>query len=350
MKINIYKPLAVQELGKRDNQEDCVYPSVGSATSGDSLFILCDGMGGHEHGEVASQTVCKCVSDYFRRHVMSVESFDDGMLMSALMSAYEELARYANKSGSRQMGTTLALLYFNAKGCVAAHIGDSRIYHLRPSTGNILYKSRDHSLVYDLYQAGEITYDEIKSFPQRNVITRAIMAGENRLVRPDIIHITNIKPGDYFYICSDGMMEQMDDDELLRVFASDNSDEVKRQILVDETSDNKDNHSAYIIHVSDVSMDIVDSNLADEEPTAKCNAMNIFPKEKVTTTDVKVVATGVKAKRRVHNNYLFVAIVCIVSLFIFGFVRCMNIRNGKVGKEKTEIIKNNKHHVIRHGK
>ena len=79
------------------------------------------------------------------------------------------------------MGTTLTLLYFACNGVTAAHIGDSRIYHIRPNVG-LLYQSRDHSLVYDLFQAGEISYEEMATFPQKNVITRAMSPGEEKIL------------------------------------------------------------------------------------------------------------------------------------------------------------------------
>jgi len=68
MRIKIYPPLAIQELGNRDNQEDYIYPAHGKATASDCLFIVCDGMGGHENGEVASQTFAEALADYFRAH------------------------------------------------------------------------------------------------------------------------------------------------------------------------------------------------------------------------------------------------------------------------------------------
>ena len=153
MKIEIYQPQAIWELGQRDNQEDSIFPAFGKATDDDRLFILCDGMGGHEHGEVASQTVCKAMSDTILS--LRKQSFTDDDLLDALQTAYRQLDCLDN-SHLRKMGTTLCLLYFHQRGLTAAHIGDSRIYHIRPKENRILYQSRDHSLVYDLYQAGEI--------------------------------------------------------------------------------------------------------------------------------------------------------------------------------------------------
>lgn len=332
MRINIYQPLAIHELGKRANQEDSIYPIEGKVTENDRLFLLCDGMGGHEHGEVASQSICKSLSSFLLQHAVASEGLEDKLLSDALAYAYEELDKLAIAGDNRQMGTTLTLLYFHSNGCTAAHIGDSRIYHLRPSSHTILYKSHDHSLVYDLYQAGELTYEEMKTFPQKNVITRAMIAGDRSHPKPDVIHISDIQPGDYFYICSDGMLEQMEDEELLDVFSANVSDEEKRQMLISETSDNNDNHSAYIVHIKEVSHDEADVSLVNEEPTSKCNALNIKSDvEEVTASpdveivkpagtpppvpDSVIVAMENKQKRK---KLLFVAFMAIVVLAVVG--------------------------------
>ena len=332
MRIKIYQPLAIHELGKRANQEDSIYPIESKATENDRLFLLCDGMGGHEHGEVASLSICKNLSSFLLQHAVASEGLEDKLLSDALAYAYEELDKLTIAGDSRQMGTTLTLLYFHSKGCTAAHIGDSRIYHLRPSSHTILYKSRDHSLVYDLYQAGELTYEEMKTFPQKNVITRAMIAGDRNHPKPDVIHISDIQPGDYFYICSDGMLEQMEDEELLDVFSANVRDEEKRQMLISETSDNKDNHSAYIVHIKEVSHDEADVSLVNEELTAKCNALNIKPEvEKLTASpDVEVVKPAgtpppvpdsvivEMENRQKRKKLLFVAFMAIVVLAVVG--------------------------------
>ena len=332
MRINIYQPLAIHELGKRANQEDSIYPIEGKATENDRLFLLCDGMGGHEHGEVASQSICKSLSSFLLQHAVASEGLEDKLLSDALAYAYEELDKLAIAGDSRQMGTTLTLLYFHSNGCTAAYIGDSRIYHLRPSSHTILYKSRDHSLVYDLYQAGELTYEEMKTFPQKNVITRAMIAGDRNHPKPDVIHISDIQPDDYFYICSDGMLEQMEDEELLDVFAANVRDEEKRQMLISETSDNKDNHSAYIVHIKEVSHEEADVSLLNEEPTAKCNALNIKPdmEEMSASPDVEIVKPAgtpppvpdsvvqVMAQKQKRKKLLFVAFMVIVALAVVG--------------------------------
>lgn len=336
MRIKIYQPLAIHELGKRANQEDSIYPIEGKATENDHLFLLCDGMGGHEHGEVASQSICKSLSSFLLQHAVASEGLEDKLLSDALAYAYEELDKLAIVGDSRQMGTTLTLLYFHSNGCTAAHIGDSRIYHLRPSSHTILYKSRDHSLVYDLYQAGELTYEEMKAFPQKNVITRAMIAGDRNHPKPDVIHISDIQPGDYFYICSDGMLEQMEDEELLDVFVANVRDEEKRQMLISETSDNKDNHSAYIVHIKEVSHDEADVSLVNEELMAKCNALNIKPdvEEMTASPDVEIVKPAGtpppvpdsvivdlvnKQKRKKSLFMTFVALVVLAAVGMAGY-------------------------------
>ena len=288
MKIEIYPPLSIHEIGKRNNQEDAIWPE--EAEIDNRLFVLCDGMGGHEYGEVASLTVCKSMGSWYLKHDDAKTTLDDGHLHDAIECAYKELDKYANGS-PRQMGTTLTILYIGRKGVTAAHMGDSRIYHIRPNVG-LLYQSRDHSLVFDLFQAGEITYEEMETHPQKNMVTRAMTPGEDNRMRPDIIHISDVKPGDYFYMCSDGMMEKMSNHELLTVFSGDMTDKTKMEKLKMATDNCIDNHTAWIIHIKDVVKEENDDQLENEEPTSRYNALNILPHPIYDVKDDDVVVVG----------------------------------------------------------
>lgn len=296
MKIEIHPPLSIYELGQRDNQEDYLWPDSPQEKS-KSLFILCDGMGGHEHGEVASRLVCISIPHFLRKaYLLDNCALTDEDLKRSLEYAYQQLDLKGN-DGLKKMGTTLTLLHLGHNGVTALHMGDSRIYHIRPGVG-VLYQSRDHSLVFDLYQAGEITYEEIATFPQKNIITRAMQPGEENRMRPDIVHITDVQPGDYFYMCSDGMLEQMTNEELAAFLSSDISDEEKRNQLIKATANNIDNHSAWLIHIKEVIKEDGDDKLFNEEPTARCNAINIIPMAATTIEedDVVVVQKEEKAK------------------------------------------------------
>lgn len=306
MRIDLYPPFSIHEIGQRDNQEDAI------AQWDNRLFVLCDGMGGHEHGEVASQTVCQSIVTWFKEYVNPDDLFTDDLLKEAIEYAYTELDKYAN-GNPRQMGTTLTLLYLHKQGITAAHMGDSRIYHIRPNSSPklgevrrglnecILYQSRDHSLAFDLFQSGEITYEEMLNFAQKNVVTRAMTPGEDNRMRPDIIHITDIQPDDYFYMCSDGMQEQMDNNQLVSLLSSKLTDEDKRDQLVKLTKDNQDNHSAWILHIKDVIKDEGDDQSENEESQSRYNALNILPHIDENDDDVVVVELS---KQSIFQKFL----------------------------------------------
>lgn len=320
MKISLYPPLFIHEIGQRPNQEDSIIQW------NNRLFVLCDGMGGHEKGEVASQTVCQSLTTWFEENINPDESFTDIQLRKALEYAYQQLDQYADGS-LKQMGTTLTLLYIHIQGVTAAHIGDSRIYHIRPNSsplerlGEVLYQSRDHSLAFDLFQSGEITYEEMLNFTQKNVITRAMTPDEENRHRPDIIHISDIQPDDYFYMCSDGMLEQMSNDELATLLSSKTKDEEKLQQLIAVTSNNQDNHTAWLIHIKDVIKEKGDEQLINEEPTSRCNAINILPQTddkndvQIVDDDVVVVSVPQKSKKK-QIPFLKWGIAAILCLFI----------------------------------
>lgn len=260
MRYVITPPQAVFERGRRSNQEDSIWPSKGTATVGDRLFMVCDGMGGHESGEVASTIVCHTVASFIDSAIANGNDFCEDLLRDALSAAYDELDTNDKSDDSVQrMGTTLALLYMGRDGVTAAHIGDSRIYHIRPSQREILFRSRDHSLVYELFQAGEITEEQMASHPQRNIITRCMMPHQGQRCAPEVHRIDDVRPNDYFFICSDGMLERLADNQLVDIISDDDeTDEMKAVILRKYTADNSDNHSAYLIHVKEVVQEISD--------------------------------------------------------------------------------------------
>lgn len=255
MKFEIFCPLCIHELGKRDNQEDSIYPSVGEATETDRVFVLCDGMGGAEHGEVASAAVAGAVASSLQKSLNQSEATPRQILKLALNDAYDALDAHntsEEKTSAKTMGTTLCVLILHEGGALMAHIGDSRIYHVRPSSRSILTKTRDHSMVCDMIELGEITPEQAKSVNYRNIITRVMQPNTDR-DPSQIDETTDVQAGDYFYLCSDGMLEHMDDEQLLEILcASDLTDQQKRDTLRQATADNKDNHSAILIHVKSV--------------------------------------------------------------------------------------------------
>ena len=274
-KIKVY---SIWEYGQRidsegkPHQEDSIFPAFEQQKDSDRLFILCDGMGGHEAGEVASSTVCSAMSkSIFESAPDSEGDFSDDNLKKAIADAFDSLDALpiGDVSAEKKMGTTMTFLKFHNKGCTIAHMGDSRVYHIRPGKGRddtrILFKTNDHSLVNDLIKVGELTPEEAKQSKQKNIITRAMQPKMERHPKPDIYHTVDIKPGDYFYMCSDGMLEQMEDENLLFNFSeATGDDDNKVKILTQATSQNLDNHSAIIIHV----LDVIDSLPLDVIPTA----------------------------------------------------------------------------------
>lgn len=255
MKFKI-KAYNLQELGQRTNQEDSLFPALGKSTSDDRLFVLCDGMGGHEKGEVASATVCETLSRVILSAWHSGEVLSDELFLQALSAAYDALDAKDNGE-ERKMGTTLTFLCLHSSGATVAHIGDSRIYQLRPASKNsparIVFRTQDHSLVNDLVKIGEITEEEAKHHPQKNVITRAMQPCQEHRAKADIAHLTDILSGDYFYMCSDGMLEEASDENILNIITKPNAtDEQKLEMLRNVTEENKDNHTAHLIHIDGV--------------------------------------------------------------------------------------------------
>lgn len=247
MKIQVIS-YPIYEIGQRSNQEDCLYPPSDLSPSHSPFYILCDGMGGHAAGEVASQTVCTAMSEYILSHPRDDGSFGIDDFAQALACAYAALDR-KDTDDEKKMGTTLVFAYFQDDGCFVAHIGDSRIYHIRPSARKICYVSRDHSLVNDLIELGEMTPEEAKTSSQKNVITRAMQPHQTQPAQADCTVLTDLKPGDYLYLCSDGMLEQMEDQEIVNILSLRKSDTEKVRILTGATKDNRDNHSAHLIRI-----------------------------------------------------------------------------------------------------
>ena len=255
MKFQLCQPQAIHELGSRSNQEDSIFPVMGQASADQRVFLVCDGMGGLDKGEVASEAVSKALGEMANAICDVVPWFSDDDFKQCLAKAYNALDA-ADTKKEATMGTTMTFLCFHDGGCLVAHIGDSRVYHLRPSLvpeKGVLLRTRDDSLVQQMYENGEITYEEMRTSPKKNVILKGMQPHQMQRTTATLTHITDVKPGDYFYLCTDGMLEKMEDKELVSILAGKESDEQKRQRLIDATAGNSDNHSAYLIQVKEVS-------------------------------------------------------------------------------------------------
>jgi len=168
------------------------------------LFAVADGMGGHAAGEVASEIAVRVLSELAPEHP------DGEALGRAIEEANRAVIQAAREGRGRQgMGTTMTAAMLEGERLVIAQVGDSRAYLLHQ--GKLQQLTRDHSLMADMIEAGQLTPEEARTHPQRSVITRAL--GSDAHLHPDIYEI-NVETGDRLLICSDGLSGMIFDDQI----------------------------------------------------------------------------------------------------------------------------------------
>ncbi len=277
MIIQISKPLCFSAIGQKPNQEDALFPPQGEATAASRVFMVCDGMGGHEHGEVASACVAETIGRFTANQPLTTTAEMKKAFEQGLQQAYDHLDELDKGKTERKMGTTLTFLAICSDGVLVAHIGDSRVYQLRPGEG-VVFQTRDHSLVNELIAAGELNEAEAKTFPQRNVITRAVQPHQDYPAKAAFNVLDDIRKGDLFFLCCDGVLEQLDNGDLADILLD--CEPVEERLAAVEKAcmerGTRDNNTAYLIEVAEVEPAVI-------TPTATAaSEQNQNPKNKTT--------------------------------------------------------------------
>ena len=274
MIIKIRQPLSFSEIGRKDYQEDYLWPQPEAVTKANRVFLMCDGVGGQDSGEVASQTAATALGEYITARPASDGIVTKAMFEEALAYGYDELDK-VDTGAVRKMGTTMTCLVLHRGGALVAHIGDSRVYHISPSLADeqgrsgIIYQSADRSLVNDLLRAGEITEEEAADFPQKNVITRAMQPHLERRYKADILNIDDVQAGDYFFLCCDGVLEQLTNDMLGAILSDENLDDQGKIDAIKEVCDGRtrDNYTCWLIPIDKVAAEATDVATSVEDYT-----------------------------------------------------------------------------------
>jgi protein phosphatase len=201
----------------RDRNEDYLLmdPEIG-------LYLVCDGMGGHSAGEVASEMAATTIARTLRENVELVRSYTDDpkprtrrKLKSVIEKAVQEACQVVWKTarkdkGKQGMGTTVAMMLVCGRNAFVAHVGDSRVYMVRNQA--LCQLTEDHTLFNDMLRQGMVSAEQARAHPYSNALTRAI--GIQPGVQIDILHV-EIMLGDRYLLCSDGLSSAVPSQEIL---------------------------------------------------------------------------------------------------------------------------------------
>jgi PPM family protein phosphatase len=248
-----------QSVGRqRDHNEDSLYSlSTIFASNGNripfGLYIVADGMGGHQHGEVASEIACLTMAEYIMNqlygHIMSIEPQPpEDPLREILQNGVNE-AHSAILSHAPGGGTTLTCVVIMDNQMAIAHVGDSRVYSINLN-GTLKPLTRDHSLVKRLEELGQLTPEEAAVHPQRNVLYRALGQGEP--FEPEVITAPTPESG-YLLVCSDGLWGVVPEKELGTIVKNTATLHDACQKMVDAANEagGPDNISAILVRLPD---------------------------------------------------------------------------------------------------
>lgn len=200
-----YKVYRYTNRGGRDNNEDFLDFRV---SENSALFVLADGLGGHQHGEVASKIAVESMMERFSRQPI----FSPEILRDAVCRANACVLEKQRESGFSSIRTTLAVLYFDADKVLWAHAGDSRVYGF--GDGALQLVTADHSVTYRKFASGMIARDEMNVDDDRSSLLRCL--GKAQDFEPEMGGLDHPpKPQDAFLLCSDGFWENVYDTEML---------------------------------------------------------------------------------------------------------------------------------------
>ena len=239
------KAFSITDIGeKRRINQDYVFCEVNSIGNLPNLFIVADGMGGHNAGDYASRF---CV-EFFTEHIRNSDITSPIALIEEAITVindklYEKSKQQADYEG---MGTTFVAATICDNVMYVANIGDSRLYVI---SNEIVQITEDHSLVQAMVKTGELDKDEAKSHPNKNIITRAL--GTNETAQPDFFEV-ELDEGDIVLLCSDGLTNMLNDETIEKIIRE-NADNLQAatEILVKQANENggKDNITVIIVKV-----------------------------------------------------------------------------------------------------
>jgi protein phosphatase len=228
--VEFYPPQVIvgsaQSIGKqRDHNEDTLLTFQTILADGDSgiplgLFVVADGMGGHMHGEIASGAAARALAEYLVKRlypsIMGLNPEPQSESLQEIMDSAVHEAQHAVLKRAPGGGTTLTAALLMGDQVTIAHVGDSRAYFIYPD-GRMQAMTLDHSLVRRLVDLGQLTEEQARVYPQKNVLYRAL--GQAEPFRPDIYTHLMPHPG-YILICSDGLWGLVSDTEMFNIVAS----------------------------------------------------------------------------------------------------------------------------------
>jgi PPM family protein phosphatase len=313
----------------RTNNED----SYGTAWLEDSslFMVVCDGMGGHEAGEVASGLAVQVVEDFVAEDV-GVDPRD--RIYNALLEANNAILEEGRRSGTRGMGTTGVVSVLQGNQAYVGLVGDSRLYHVRK--GQVLWRTLDHTRVQMLVDQGEITEDEARNHPESGMLTRALghqRMADGRALEPEVLaEPLELQELDALVMSSDGLHDLLDDWEIAQMVAGKEPEEAA--ILLVETACERGGHDNVTVAVvtagrrcGDYDPDYVPEtyDLYEEDTDVEATYDGYQYQEELDEPPTPAPAPEVPASK---NTMIFVGIgvvvvvlvVALIALFAAGLV------------------------------
>jgi protein phosphatase len=313
MSIKIDSESAISEQGKRTNNEDN-FGFISGLT-----YIVCDGVGGAQKGEIASDITVRAAIAEFNNDPTS-------SAIEVIRKVEGQLSDYQEKNPeSFGMATTFTLIQNRGSSLYVAWCGDSRVYQFRK--GKIQFKTLDHSWVNEALAAGILTKEEAINHPKSNIITRAIQGNHSQALIDERI-ITDLEAGDYFLLCSDGILEAWTDDDFEALFGQINSPESALSIIKEHCENtSKDNFTALSFTI-DIIQDEATSDHVFKENDSE-NELLIF--ENAETT--------IKTNKKKKGVFIISVILILIGFLIFRFY-LGNPNTEKVDDSRFNSLKN----------
>lgn len=236
------------EIGQKRVQEDYIWPIAGEATVNDKVFIVCDGSGSVDNGEIASKLICQFMAAKILKY--PEYKISEELIDKLLTEARERLITYAREYKlDTDLTTTFSMLILYDQKVLMSWFGDSRIYHVRD--GEILFKSEDISQVHELMHEDEISGEESNLQLSQEAVSHNIKA-DSSPINAQARWVEDVRDGDYFLLCSKGLLEGVTDEDIKSLLRQNDQENIDLANSFRELSAEKtmDNYSMYLINAS----------------------------------------------------------------------------------------------------